>query len=216
MLFHASLFVLATLLALCIGVGVSTLAGLEASSEPALRSAGGMLQLLGVAAVGYGIMQLRREFGLPSLSFEWRAESKQVWEQARKWAVKRLRRPQSLEPPLMGSASGSLGGLSIKARGKVRYGTDATVEQRLALVERILDQIQDATWNLEDRVEAQHKQILEALSAETNARTTAIAEVQNRFHQYATSDLHLEIVGLGWVLFGTVLSTWAPEIARTL
>lgn len=108
-----------------------------------------------------------------------------------------------------------LGAGKITTRGgdlhaRVRPGADSTVDEKFAWLFDRLDQ-------LEQSVSARLREVADVaaghLAEERGARIAEDAALGQRLKLSATGGLNLSAVGLVWLVLGTVLAGFAPELA---
>jgi hypothetical protein len=168
-------------------------------SEPVIRWIGLALQLLGIGASVLGILQLRVEFGRPS-----------VMGSLRQW----LRRFPTY--PVTFSISGDAG-LSVG------WGTPGSHDTWFEGARSIEDQLEEARKNialLRNRIkleEAARQQSIarleRALDAETRARLSAIEAVREKMETAHLGGLGLALMGIAWLSLGLIMDTVPAELA---
>lgn len=169
--------------------------------------------MLGLATVALGISDLRRSFGLPSTTLEMRDE---VWEAIRRtWGdlLRKLgRKPRP--PNIVGVGAATLGVGTMRARARVKPGPDATLSQRVDLLERVVDGLEDRADKLEDDLEQETKERKDEAAIERRERVEQDEWLEARVRNVATGGLRLQTLGLLWLVVGVVLATWSPELGR--
>jgi hypothetical protein len=158
------------------GVGFAGLVGwwCSANLSAAVRYAGTGLQILGLLAVANGLRETRKLFGAPTVM-------------SRVWAwFRRLRQVFRRPEPITGQ--GSMGGISLvegRARSRRGSGPDATVEQRIEVLEanlRSLEQEFDQTTkDLSDK----SGQLEKELARERDDRTAADGRTWRQIEEVA-------------------------------
>ncbi len=100
--------------------------------------------------------------------------------------------------------------LSDRAELIAKAGPDASYEQRLTILEKEVDRLRErrerdqvAVGKRFDRVEAN-------LTNERAERTKDYAALKEKVEDFAVGGLHLEVVGLAWLVVGVLFST-LPE-----
>ena len=165
--------------------------------EAALRHSSILLQLAGLLTVARGIYDTRRLFGRPPITVALKA-----------WLAKL--RDAILLPPISGTGRVNA---HLDARGGgIRLGDTATALVAGATTERRLEILEGVVHALEKRL-AQFmldstktaKDLQAGLEAEAGRRERSEAEVRVLIEEQAAGGLHLEIMGLVWLLVGTVL-----------
>lgn len=180
------------------------------SGEVYLRSAGGLLQVLGVAGVAHSILKLREDYGLDTISKEVAAEAADYWRKL-KAAWRRLwGKPGRI--------------ISLKAKSGIYTsdGSGATLgfapvldmshEARIGRLEDQIKILKEAMDSTNARVATEENERRRVTELEADERQKADAALLAQVSKLAVGDIKLEIVGLLWLLAGIVLSTWAPEL----
>ena len=185
------------------------------TQEASLRTTGGVLELLGVVTVALGVAKLRREFGLPSAAAELMDEAAQLL----RGLAQRIRRLFGRKPPtnvITGTGGVGLGVSGGRARATVRAGPDSTLEQRVALLERLIDGIETQLGKLQDDLEREGEKLREMLAAERRARDEAQERLQEGLRNLAVGGIRLQMIGVLWLAAGVILANWSAELAGLL
>lgn len=170
-----------------------------------IRYCGLVFQLLGILTVVSGLRNKRRLFNRPSFI-----------EHARRWLTRRPRwgaRPRVVGAGAMVSASASG---SAKASVWRRANTDAPVDTRLAALEANLLTLREEQTETAQELRQSARRTDEALISERQARESAVTTLRSQLEGFGVGDLHLEMIGVFWLLFGVVLATISGEIATAL
>ena len=175
------------------------------ATEDALRIAGLLLQLLGIAVVAYTLRGRGKLFGrLPVLTF------------ARDWFARIPRfRPKTivLEASACASASASASADATVWRGP---RIDQPIEAQLDAIRENLATVRDQLTKLESRTSGRLAQITDAIEAERSQRTVQLRENREKIEELATSSLYLEVAGIAWLVSGVVLATIPAELSQAL
>ena len=167
-------------------------------TELGFRSVGFLLQALGVWIVWVGIRGTLEQFEVPG-----------SWAQTKAWmsSFPRFRGRVILAA---GSATVSLSGTSARAHVWSGVPEGATVEQRLEAVEknvrRVRDDLSAHQKEADDRGRAQNQE----MKRERAEREAADEDIEKKIRETETGGLKLNAAGVGWLLSGTVCSTF-PE-----
>lgn len=211
-IWHILIFAAVFLLSFGMAVGISRLLTLAEPWEFRLRTTGGLLQVFGVLSVALGIWKLRRSFGLGPVSGE-------ILNEFRDWILELGRRIARIfrcrgdvRVALTGANLQMTGSLS--ARLNIGRGSNLSVEERLKLLERGFDYVQELTHKLQDDLQNEVDSRAAAIAAERADREKHTAEVRSQVKELAVGGIQLQIVGILWLLFGVLLATWSQEIAR--
>lgn len=199
---------------LVLGSVFAYLAGsLHSRPEGEIRLTAGILELMGIGCVVFGISDVRRQFKLKPLPSEVRGELLKFFADI----IARLRRflglRQDAIAPVTGLVAHAVLSVSARGRGKVRPGPQASLEERVQSLEQIVDGMQDAVWRIEDDLLHETAEREKVLAGERVSREAADKELEHEIHQYAVGGIRLEIVGLLWLALGVSLATWAAELA---
>lgn len=161
--------------------------------ETWFRQAGVLLQLAGLGTVALGIYETRRRFGRPSL-----AKRFKEWLASLKNAV--------LLPPITGSGhvtvAPGVGGLALTGFPPT---ITTTPEERLRAIEAAVDELQKRLAKVVADSAQTAEDLRTALADEAGARDRADREVRLLIEEQAAGGLHLEVMGLVWLLVGTLL-----------
>jgi hypothetical protein len=178
--------------------------------EASIRTAGGVLQVLGILSVALGISQLRRSFGLKGTVAEVIAELLHL----AKTAVERVAQLFGRRPAAISVVGGdALAFASARARVKVRSGPNASVDDRITLLEGLIDALENALSTLQDTIDRDREQLNKTLDAERHAREEGFKALEDRITSLAVGGIRLQTVGLVWLFLGVLLATWSQELA---
>jgi hypothetical protein len=184
--------------------------------ETFLRTMGGVLQFFGVGSVAWGISEVRRSFGLPSTTAEFMA----YWLGLARVSAQRIWRAVRRPKPHRVIGTGTTGWESLsassKGRGRVRSGPNASIEERIAHLERLIDSAEDRLDRAEDDLQREIQQRVQAIASERQAREADTKEIRQRLETFALGGVRLQTIGLLWLLVGIGLSNWSKEISDVL
>ena len=170
----------------------------------AVRRAGTILQVLGLTTVAVGLSKLRRQFGRPSLS-----GAALAW--FRRLAATFIR-PQSVTAQVSGVGTSALSG-EARVRRVARPG--ASLEDRVAVLEINLERLQG---EVDAKVQENRREFVavkETIEREGMERRAADQHMAQTVEELAVGGLHLETIGLFWLLTG-VLGTSVPDELATV
>lgn len=187
---------------LCLGVTALAISFSLRPQTPEwiIRWIGGVLQLLGVLTVVWGVIKTRAFFGLPP-----------VHSKVRAW----LKRFPLLRRSVNVSATASMGlGLSMQARGYSIHGAgeNPTTETRLDALEENLKVVHSRITDSQREMDEGFQGLTSALKAESEVRASEVAKLGNTVRDYSTGGLHIAAMGAVWLFVGVVLSTFAIEL----
>ena len=163
------------------------------------------LEVLGICTVAYGLSDVRRAFGRPSLG------QKLVGWARRLWSVIRL------PPPTTAVFKGS-GGLTLGGSARVRFGAsaDSPIEHRLTVLEQNVARLQDEVDANETALRRDLGLVKESLGTEQQVREGQFRQLATQLEEFAVGGLHLEFVGLVWLVAGGLGTNIPEEIATWL
>lgn len=199
-----------------LGFAAAVIVALITSGEKGVRFGGGLLLLLGGYAVLKGFWNLREDFGLPLARTEIHRELTATATQIRR-DIRRLLR-LSPKPVVINAAAGGTFSIGGSAGGRVTTGFDKmrSLEDRINTLEERHQQLEAALGQTEDRVVAMIHSVEAGLKAERSDREAARQSVLDRMEAVMTRGLRFQIIGLVWLLSGTVLTTLASELGKWL
>lgn len=114
----------------------------------------------------------------------------------------------------VGGATFSMKGGRVRA--SVGLPPNATLDQRVDLLERQSKVLDDRIEALDVRVEAEQKARSEAIAAERTAREGSVAALDTKIKEVEIGGLDLSLFGVFFLLIGVVLTTATPEICWLL
>jgi hypothetical protein len=121
---------------------------------------------------------------------------------------------QSLKPRhhriSVGTGHIALGGATVRAYGRVR----GAIEQRLDGLENEIDAMRKEVDQRARESESKIAEVLAELAKEKQERAAATADISRRLDMVAVGGLHMEVIGLWWLLFATFATSIPEEIAK--
>lgn len=171
--------------------------------ETALRWAGMSIELLGIGTVVIGLDAKRRLFKLPSF-----LENALSWVQRRpKWKAIPINLAAKLTVDSL-TLSGSL------ETAIVRRGTPegASLEDRIKALEQNLETVQKAQSDIKKRLDHEKMDRQQALTTEKQERKEADDNLLAILEDLGSGGLHLEAMGIFWVMVGVILATISNDI----
>jgi hypothetical protein len=170
--------------------------------ELQIRYSGLAFELLGLLLVIRGIRETRTLFKKPSLR-RFAAAWLRSWPSWRVAAHVRV-----------GVGHAAVGDMTASLRGTAEISADATLEQKveaLRLQMKVLtDDVATVRADHERRLSAQQDE----LANEKRARADGDAAIRVLIDESIAGGLHLEAIGVVWLLLGIVLSTASTEVAK--
>jgi hypothetical protein len=171
--------------------------------EGTLRLSGMTLDLLGLLVVASGLHGRMRVFGISIAD-----ESVQSW-----WT----RRPGTNRRRVMSLGSGNATvKLNARGHGERQLSSNANPEERLIFLEEQLRNLGRAVFNIEGRIDEIDEKHDKAIFSERRAREAADAKIEEQLRTVTTGDIHVEWLGVFWLLLGIVLGAASQNIAVML
>jgi hypothetical protein len=169
--------------------------------ERYIRLSGMGLQLVGVILLGVGLRDTRRAF----------EDQPTTWQGIKQWWVGRPRfgpRHVTLEA---GAAAIGIGGMTARAR--VSPGPNASLEHRVALLEREYSSLFDEVGKLNEETKQKIGELSKALSAERSERQEADKSIKEQLKKAVAEGIPLGLVGVICFFVGIISTSASPEIA---
>lgn len=144
-------------------------------------------------------------FGRPSLSQKILAWFRQI--------------AAAFRPPKPVTFQAGTGGVAIasgEARLVVRAGTQASLDRRVVILEENLDRLRDQVDAKETKLRNELGTVRDALGHEQRARESESRHIAVKMEELAVGGLHLEFVGLIWLVLGVLGTSIPDEIAKLL
>lgn len=180
---------------------------LSPTLSAAVRYTGTMLQLLGLGMVAIGLGETRRLFRQPSL------RAKIAGWFGRLAAAFTVPQPITGQASLLGAVRATLTGEGRLVSG-VRPG--APLEERVSVLEENLDRLRDELDARIQRLRQELATMKENIQRETQNRELNDQKITRMIEEVSIGGLHLEIVGLSWLILGVVGTSIPNEIAAWL
>lgn len=189
------------------GIGFASLVGMSLGYDPSSQvgSAGATLQVLGLVTVALGLNKTRRLFGRPGL-----VEKTVAW--ARKLPAI-FRKPKNVA---LKASAGAIAIGSARASVWVTPAPGASLERRVGAVERNLDQLKDNLQHARAELSQEIQELKSTVSRERKERAEADTSHEQKLAELAVGGLHIELVGLVWLLFGVVFGTLPQKSAQII
>jgi hypothetical protein len=176
---------------------------LASTPEAEVRIAGMLLQLLGLGTVAVGLSQIRRLFGRPS-----------VVERLTGW-FKRVTFIFGRRKDANVYVHAATGGVTLAGSARVRIGAspDAPIERRLAILEENVNHLQKEVDEDVNELRGRIAQVRSQIDRETQERRADDRLTASRLEDVAIGGLHLESIGLLWLVLGVMGTSVPQEIA---
>jgi hypothetical protein len=169
------------------------------SIEKSVRITGLVFQVLGLLTVADGLRKTRKLFnrpGLTTLAAKWFGQFPSF-----------ARKPYLLNVSENARVSDNVDAVLIRNSAQA-----LSIEQRLALIEDRLAGHDDLIRKMETNIAGESHLQREALQSESRSRESADKTLQRQLEEFAAGGLHLEAIGLFWILLGVSLATASVEI----
>ena len=170
--------------------------------EPRLRIAGLILQLLGLGTVIWGLRDIRKLFGRPSLLEDAAAR------------LRRFPRYKANVAPVILSGSIALGRVAVSGRILVSLPPTASVEERIAALEQAQRQQSDLIADIPGRIHKEAQVRATELESERRERAVGDNKIQGVLEEASAGGLPVARVGALWLFVGLILGTASTEIAK--
>jgi len=186
-------------------VAASSALALTQDVATAVLYAGALLEMFGLATVALGLSEVRRSFGQPS-----------IWQKLLAWARQVA---SAFRPPHPITLQAGAVGMAIvagKARAIVGAGPDSSLDRRVAILEENLNRLRDEVDGIESEIKKEAGAVKDALIRERQARDNELRKMTARMEDLAVGGLHLELVGLTWLVFGGLGTSVPDQLAKLL
>jgi hypothetical protein len=174
------------------------------ADEARVRTTGMLLQLLGVGTVAVGLSQTRRLFGRASA-----VQRVGSWL-SRLWSVVAPSRSATVHA--VAAAAGAVA-LTGSARARVGAGPDTPLDRRVAILEENHNLLQQRVDQQEIETGKRVQAVRTEIQAERRAREAEHRLTAGKLEELAVGGLHLESVGVLWLLLGVIATSLSQEIA---
>jgi hypothetical protein len=169
-----------------------------------LRFAGLFLQVLGIGTIAWGLGSKGKLYSLPGAA-----------ERLREWLARFPgRRGEPIHVRIQGLSEGV--SVSEEVTAVLGSGPDATVEQRLAVLEQNLNGVRAQVSTLHRLIRQEVSERRDADATERTSREQQVSEIQARLQNLSVGGIDIEWRGVLWVGLGVILGTAPQEIARLL
>lgn len=169
--------------------------------ERYVRLSGMSLQLLGVILAGVGLRDTRRAF----------EDQPTTWESIKQWWTGRPRfGPQH---NVLAASATALGVFGTSARLSVTAGPNASLDQRVAVLERGHAALFDEVGKLSEETKQKIGKLSNAMALERSERQEADKGIKERLKKAVAGGLPLGVVGAGFFFVGIIGASLSPEIA---
>jgi hypothetical protein len=163
--------------------------------EDAVRVIGAAFQCIGIAGVVWGVLETRRQFGMPSLSSA---------------VVAYFRRfPRLSLPVITGAVGAALGTATGQAHASVSRSlpANATLQQQIDYLIATVADLKNEDVQLRQYVDAKALDIKAAIERERAARGQETSHLRGLLISHATGGLNISLCGAIFLFVGVVLGT---------
>ena len=175
------------------------------TNDDRVRYSGLALELFGISTVAFGLRDKWHLFKRPSILDHLRG----WWERRPHWGGK------DITVALSGAELITMG-TSAKLSLWRGVPAGASIEDRVAALEANVNTVRAEHGETAKHVEEEARKQAEALASERRARELATDEIKNQIETLGAGGLHLEAIGLFWLILGVILTTVSTEIAHML
>jgi hypothetical protein len=178
---------------------------ISADLQTGILYAGTSLDFFGLVLVAKGISDTRKQFLRPS-----------VFGRVRQWfglLADAFRGEEHQSSANVGAR------FELKNGGvnfKLSAAKDATIEQRVQLLEQNLDRLFEENRQTIDRNEVRFRKIEQDALGETEQRTAGEIRLSQQIEDLAVGDFHLEAIGIVWLLLGIIFTNIPAEVAKLI
>jgi hypothetical protein len=188
---------------LAASVGIAFFTGSDLPSR--ILYAGTVLDFFGLVLVAQGLSETRKQFGKPS-----------VFGRLRRWFEAFASTFRRQEHQRAVAATGRFSLRTGHVRARVGVGQNATVEQRVHALEQNLKILSSELTEVRSSHDLKLAKIETALEEEKKQRVAEMGQLSRQLEDLAVGDLHLETIGLFWLVLGILFTNIPNEISRLL
>ena len=165
--------------------------------------AGMFLQISGLFTVAFGIKKMRKLFRLPTKVGDWFQNLKSVFKKSGQDVTLRVQ-----------DGIVTIDGGEVRPHISAPVG--ASLERRIEILEenlnRLREELDQRAQRFQDKLTFVERQILE----EGDQRQAADKAISLQIEEVAVGGLHLEIVGLWWLILGVVGTSIPNQLAKLI
>lgn len=173
-------------------------------AEDGLRYAGVFLELAGILTVVIGILDKRAAFNRPGF-----------WVLLKQW-VAQFPSFRSRSANVSGSAAITASGSIVSGHLTTRPGPGASLESRVIALESQLLSLQEHTNTIQQEAQERDQRLNARVDEESERRASEIQKLFKKFEEFGADNLHLETVGILWLVVGLITSNLPREIMSFL
>lgn len=173
------------------------------NAEGVVRATGGVLQLLGLGAVGLGLKRKHEKHSTQAILSELLQELRELFGTSARHLT-------------LNADSGEMVVMMGKARARVTCGSGAPIEERISRLENNVTNLDDAVATVDEALTLATDEWKRVLAAEDFRHKATEQAIAGAIKDLAVGDIKLETAGFVWMLVGTVLATWSSGLGRFL
>lgn len=173
------------------------------SGETRLRFAAMFLQLLGIVLVAIGIRDSRSLFARPSL-----------WQHTLTWmcSLGAALRPRLKHVSASATINFEADGTGRTTSSAIVSSAPRTVEERIAALAEELNQLRQQSFARHEALDSQVKTMAKRIEVEAKERRDSDGHIRALLEAEAAGGLHLEVIGLCWLIVGTIVGSLNGEL----
>ena len=106
--------------------------------------------------------------------------------------------------------------MSGEVRALVSAGPGTSLDRRVALLEENLNRLRDEVDAKENKIGRELSAVRGAIEEERRAREKEARRITRQMEELAVGGLHLELIGLTWLVLGVLGTSIPDEVAKLL
>jgi hypothetical protein len=169
-----------------------------------VRYCGLVFQLFGIVCVVINLRSRIRLFGRPDLIDYLR----RWWSHRPRWNRKKAH--------ILHAEPGSF----KRSFGDVQFwhgvAANASIEARFAALEKNVQQLKKRQESIENKIQEEFKRVTEIVDSERRVRDSQITDLRKMIEELGVGELHVEIIGVIYLVLGIVMAGLPGEIAYLL
>lgn len=168
---------------------------------------GCILQVLGVLTVAIGVRDKRRLFNKPS-----------VIENVRRWLKSIRNAPKKPITATFNQTGGAFRGrITMSATGNTEgVSQPQSIEEKIETILERQEALEEHVNEMRRKLNEKASEAKQAVGRERKKRREQVNELQNLIEEFSTGGLHIEGIGVTWLVFGIPLSTLPEQITTLL
>ena len=173
--------------------------------EVHMRWTGMLLQIGGVGTVAWGLSKTRQLF-----------DQLGIWESIVSWVAAI---PEQVRAPTAVSASGSMKSAlgSLSAGAQVHSSQDdKSLEEKVSWLLNEVKRLENLIDDIRSEGKERKKKLEDQIEEEASERESADEDISQQIEEVAIGGLHLEFMGVVWLVVGIVLSSFPVVLGGVL